>query len=221
MAYAAAGAATAVCGQEAAEADINYFVVNQTLSAAAGASSVATLFLAGGTANRLQFYHTQFAAGGTAAGEGQALADIDPNGTLANGALAGVNVGGFNYASNLAYGQFVSALTAFLGPGLLGTMAFRGGYGGDKFLSAGEGFVAFQFDIGAGTQYGWVRVNMDSGANLNSYTVVDYAYGDAGDAVFVGQTAIPEPSSAGALGLLALGGIGLARWRRDRKKTAA
>ena len=53
------------------------------------------------------------------------------------------------------------------------------------------------------------------GAPGNSFTVVDYAYGDAGDSVDTGQ--VPEP---GSLALLALGGAGLIAWRKRRSAKA-
>ncbi len=95
-------------------------------------------------------------------------------------------------------------------------MAFRPGYGNDQFLNPGIGFLGIKFNIGAGTQYGWVRVNM-VGAPDNAYTIVDYAYADAGDTIKAGQTAVPEP---GLLGMLALGAVGVSFWRRKRSEAA-
>lgn len=86
-----------------------------------------------------------------------------------------------------------------------------------QWNTAGEGYLAFKFFDGVGTAYGWVRFRMD-GEPGNSFQLLDYAYGAAGDKVFTGQKVIPEP---GSLGLLAIGAAGLLLWRRQRAKTAA
>ena len=51
------------------------------------------------------------------------------------------------------------------------------------------------------------------GAPGNTFTLVDYAYGDVGDGITAGQ--VPE---TGSLALLALGGVGLVAWRKRRAK---
>ena len=94
--------------------------------------------------------------------------------------------------------------------------------------------AGFRFDNGAGRQYGWVRIKW-GGCSWNGYILKDYAWGDPGDQVKVGQTKLdedetqvaPQPAksadpaplvdSQGSLGLLALGAVGLQAWRRSRR----
>ena len=87
-----------------------------------------------------------------------------------------------------------------------------------NFQNRGVGFAGFKFNNGGGDQYGWVRVKMRDGGPRNMFAVVDYAYGDPGERVLVGQTgantSAPELES---LGGLALGAAGLVGCRRRSK----
>lgn len=104
-----------------------------------------------------------------------------------------------------------------------------------------RGFIGFRFNTGKGTQYGWAKIQT---ATPNLYTrnnsrahefIKEYAWGDPGDQVLVGQRRLDhdEPQvapqaaknldvaspadSQGSLGLLALGAVGLQAWRRSRR----
>ncbi|MCP4080095.1 MAG: PEP-CTERM sorting domain-containing protein [Planctomycetaceae bacterium] len=129
--------------------------------------------------------------------------------------IAGNAVSAYFYPSNLAYGANISSLSFNIGAGDRGDMAFGNGYPNSQFLSAGQSYVAFRFDLGGGTQYGYAELIMN-GAPDNRATFVQYSYGDVGDRVTTGElaNAVPEPS---ALGALALGAIGVAAWRRRRR----
>jgi hypothetical protein len=209
-AYAAAGAAVALGGGAVAEADIYYSgVVNIDLrdqDPFDGVFQLTGLYTLQAGTNRI-FQPAHADASNT--GFGAAAIFVGLNGTLDAGA-AGFTAGGFSYVSRLPYGQNVSAL-GFLS-GVRQTLAWNSGYTYSQFLAAGGGYIGFRFDIGNGTQFGWLQVQMD-GAPYNGWSIVDYAYADPGESIFTGQTAIPE---AGSMGLLALGGMGLLMWRKRR-----
>jgi hypothetical protein len=95
-------------------------------------------------------------------------------------------------------------------------------------LSGGNGqfqdrFALFSFEPSAGVfDYGWVELSMRAGANPISaqLTIENYAYDDSGALIAAGE--VPEPGTFGptAIGALALGAVGLRRWRAARKKAA-
>jgi hypothetical protein len=90
--------------------------------------------------------------------------------------------------------------------------------GGGSFNELGVGFVGFKFDVGNGTQYGWVRIKTIQAGPRNQLVVEDYAWADPGESILTGQktesdSAVPDQ---GSLGLLALGAAGLTAWRKSR-----
>ena len=235
VAYASAGAATALAGVGSAEAAIHYSgVLNAPFPT--GSSAVGSFNL--DNAAILQFVNIA-TAGGT--GGGVALFRIQ--GAAVSNLFVGTAAGNFRYPSNLASGANIAAgpFAAFNG-NFFATLAYGNGYTNSKFLNAGVGYIGFRFNGGSGIEYGWARVNMtgdianerptNSGDRLsslnaphlgrgginapgNGFTLIDYAWGDVGTAITAGQ--VPEPSS---LGLLAVGAAGLLVWRKRRAKIA-
>ena len=129
---------------------------------------------------------------------------------VGNIAIAGFAAGAYFYPSNLAYGAPLSSQAFGVGAGDRGDMAWGSGYSSSQFLNTG-GYVGFRFDLGGGTQYGWAELELINGVPTNTFTFKRYAYGMVGESVDVGQ--VPAP---GALSVLALGAVGLGRFRRHR-----
>jgi hypothetical protein len=208
-AYATAGAATALAGVNSAEADINYsgvlntpFTGNPTqLVFSIGLNGYFVLRHNGGFAG---FFVGDSAGGGTGMFAGSK--------SVVNGASTFTYKYPFKLASgvNIAAQQFLTNV-----PAAFATLAAGSGFTYSQWLSAGTGFIGFKFNDGSGVQYGWIRLTMN-GAPTNTFTLVDYAWGDVGTPILTGQ--VPEP---GSLGLLAVGAAGLLLWRRSRAKTAA
>ena len=198
VAYATAGAATALTGTQSAEAAIHYFSVNQLVL---GTPTATYPFPLAGTAGFQVNHSLTNAFAGFAIAPGSFVGSV--NGTfryVSRFSTAGLNVS--------TAGNFIQNLG---GPATLaGTFAFG------QWILPGPAFAAIKFNGGAGTQYGWVRLDMNSPAAANSFTIVDYAYADPGEMIATGQ--IPEP---GTLGLLALGAVGLLAWRNRRAQAAA
>jgi hypothetical protein len=93
------------------------------------------------------------------------------------------------------------------------------------FRQPGVGAIGFEFNAGAGAQYGWVRIKTTGAPNFD-LIVVDYAWGDPKQKIKTGQKKAHLASSQskpdlGSLGLLAVGATGLLAWREGRKKSAA
>jgi hypothetical protein len=83
-------------------------------------------------------------------------------------------------------------------------------------------YSLFRFTTPAGqTDYGWVQLSYAVGVNPGTgpdLTIIDYAWDNSGALLPAGDTGAPEPSSMAmtGLGALALGAVGLRRWRKNR-----
>jgi hypothetical protein len=211
IAYAAAGAATALAGSQSAEAAIHY------------SGRVNELFLVGdadsfkldrpGDSFRLSHYMfygptDRFSIFG-----------------IASAAFRGFGSAGRGYVSKLGFGQPISTGN-FIQQYPQRAGGFMVHYGNPhQWGIPGYGFIGFRFNNGAGVQYGWARIKM-SGLPHYDFVLLDYAYADPGERLMAGQTlentsSDEQAPDQGSLGGLALGAVGLLAWRKSRKSLTA
>jgi hypothetical protein len=222
-AYAAAGIATMAGAPACADADVIHTVYNQHIedpdTSGSSPSTFSAALAAGPTGQAiLRFRHMA-----NSSHIGIAWASLFTNGT-ATGGLAGQTTQGYRYPYNLPYGQPIQLIGQFTVGDGLGTLAYDAGYPNTQFGSAGTAYVAFRFNVGNGTQFGWARLTMDgrTATLANAYDLVEVAYAGPGESLSVGSltsgggAAVPE---SGSLGLLALGAVGLLTWRRFRRNS--
>jgi hypothetical protein len=219
LAYATAGAATALAGASPAEAEIHYSGRIDTFFPADESKSVA--FPLDQPGDSLTFVR------------GQDSSDFFGVRCPKSGAF----VGSFGFGFEAYYvfridkahqNRYISqdpfSVAGFGALGAFGTMV-KGGRSSYRWrwLRKGTDFVGFRFNNGSGNQYGWARVHMDGAASNFSFTVVDYAWADPGEPIKPGQTSASSAKAPeeGSLGLLAAGAAGLVLWRRERKRRLA
>ncbi len=93
--------------------------------------------------------------------------------------------------------------------------------GNNPFLSSfsasatGTVYVGFRAEPANGGGVGWFSIDLGGAGNAVVFNAAGAQYGNNGESVTVGQSAIPEPGSVG-LSLLALGAVGLRRRRRAK-----
>ena len=203
VAYAAAGAATALAGSQSVDAAIHYSGVLDVHFPADRERIKA--FPLDQPGDSLFFEHIFPCEG--------ALFYINGIGSAAFRGYAGY----VSLVSKLSFGQNISL-------GRFGTQ----GYGwlaatetcfsnSGPWRDRGTGYVGFRFNNGAGIQYGWARVQMLGESEGNAFRVVAYAYADPGEPITAGQRPFDEQApDKGSLGWLALGAAGLLAWRKRR-----
>jgi len=207
IAYAAAGAATALAGSQSAEAAIHY------------SGRVNELFLVGDADSfKLDRPSDFFRLSHTSYGYGA-------NDKFAIFGIASAAFRGFldiftnrHYVSKLTFGQPIS-MGNFIQQSAPGLMVRNGQP--HQWWNPGQGFIGFRFNNGAGVQYGWARIKM-SGVPHYDFVLLDYAYADPGERLTAGQTlentsSDEQAPDQGSLGGLALGAVGLLAWRKSRK----
>ena len=220
-AYAAAGAASAFTCANSAEATIHYSGrINQIFDGCRGDIATFPLDQAGDFIQlkaSVSFCFTAYGGGAY----------------FAVGGLAGAAFAGrqdscryqtqFALVSRLRSGQFISNrqfLSAQSGVLAIASHSACGEGWVGRFDGRGIGFIGFKFNNGSGDQYGWVRIKMENGLNINqNFKLLDYAYGDVGDRIRAGQISTSEMlPEEGSLGWLALGAVGLVVWRKRRSR---
>lgn len=212
LAYAGAGAATALTGATSADAEIHYSGrVDFSFRYDDDKSMKFELDQPG---DSLVFKHATFNGAGAAYFKAIGLGVGSFLGTYSNFSYAYV-FRLHNQSRYISHGPF----TRFAGSGYnFGIMADSNGLG--QWKKRGTDYVGFRFDNGSGLQYGWARVQM-GGQNENfAFTVLDYAYADPGEPIKTGQrsSSLVNAVDEGSLGLLAVGAAGLALWRQRRKR---
>lgn len=207
LAYATAGLATAVGSVATAEAEIHYSGIIDQAFDGTGQRLHGTFPLSKG----VSISFSQFATA-------QHLYDAAYFGVKGAAVSNAFRGGSFPFAAkleprqNVVDGYFYSLSRHAAFPAIL-----AGSYSAGNFTEPGIGFVAFRFNNGNGMQYGWARVKA-GGAPRNRFIVRDFAWADPGESIVAGQKRassrndIASPNEA-ALGLLALGGVGVTAWR--------
>jgi hypothetical protein len=227
VAYATAGAATALTAGQSVEAAIHYTVVNEKFP---GLSTKGKWFQLDQPGDSIYFYHG-LAGGGSGEFAGFNITGIAaaafrgfPGSSKYQG---GVSVSKLSFGQSIATGHFTQA--GFVHYVVAGILAFST-YG--QWRSPGMGFVGFRFNNGAGKQCGWARVRISSWfPGGYAFKVLDFAYADPGELITAGQRppgvseneqdiSDEEGPDEGSLGGLALGAVGLLAWRKSRSRTA-
>lgn len=152
--------------------------------------------------------------------QGNAAAVAAPSGGVVD--VVGAASGAFLYPDRLAPNKGVGSSAAFipLAGNAIGTMAFRSGYPNSNWATAAgnSGYLGLRFKISGNSHYGWLRltVALNSAPQPRAITVHEWGYETTPNTMIL-TGAVPEP---GGLGLLALGGVGVALHRRRRLAAA-
>jgi hypothetical protein len=224
VAYATAGAATALTASHSAEAAIHYQVVDKKFPAHLAKAKWFQLDQPGDSIYFRQTLYPTFAAFNITGIAGAAF----------RGYLGYHSFYRAIFASKLSFGESIAAGPFTHGKGIY-TSGVLSIYSYGQWTSSGMGFVGFRFNNGAGPQYGWARVRIKTeiflGGQIAAFAVLDYAYADPGEPITAGE-GIPRGSGddqdmgddqgpdEGSLGGLALGAVGLLAWRKSRSRTA-
>lgn len=219
LAYATAGAATALGAVPAAEAEIHYSGIVDVAVDPPPGQSLATVSLPLSNGASIQFYVVSFGFSIYNAASFKILgADFQHAFRRKDTGFRSDAVKRLRAGSYVSQGPFFQTKADSFGN-------IVSDYGSPEWKSGGQGYIGFKFNTGAGTQYGWVRIHIAEW-RLTKIIVREYAWGDPGDTILTGQksssgdsvNALPDE---GSLGLLAVGARGLEAWRAQRRATRA
>jgi hypothetical protein len=215
-AYAAAGAASAFAGVSSAGADVHYSgIINQPVE-----NTQVKLPLEDGAFLTFIQFDGEAAIHLRQAGESVgafAATYLRYAGVYVYNLARGVNLVTQNF-KNSCTRTSTSSQTFCYG------VYIGGPTGNGYFKQRGVGAIGFDFNRGAGVQFGWARIKT-TGDPLYRVIVVDYAWADPNEKLRVGQKQARPTAEAlpakGSLGLLALGAVGLMAWRRSKGNPAS
>ena len=225
VAYATAGAATALTASHSAEAAIHYSVVDEKFPPN---STKAKWFQLDQPGDSIYFLHALYPA--QAVFNIRGIAGAAFRGYLGyHSFYRGVFASKLSFGQSIAAGHFTHGMFSLYSSGIMALNSYG------QWTSPGMGFVGFRFNNGAGPQYGWARVRISTRFPTDgigyAFKVLDFAYGDPGERITAGE-GIPRGSEddqdisddqgpdEGSLGGLALGAAGLLAWRKSRSRTA-
>jgi hypothetical protein len=149
---------------------------------------------------------------------------LQVGGNLPNASVIFARSGSNDYAAALARGARIGPDGQFTRGIGIGNAAFCGGCYPEQFFDYGSflntrAYLGLRFPIGGQEHYGWANLSVSTGGEFDSQiaaTLSGYAYNTVpNQPIFAGQ--VPEP---GTLGLLALGSLGIAAWRRKKAVTS-
>ena len=213
IAYAAAGAATALGGARSAEAAIHYSgPINHVFRGDTGGFAFFSLTPGYG----IEFQHFSTAHGGYA-GFAVYSFSLGYRGVRGYRNSRGVLASKLGFGENISAGPFSISTTSYF--------AILASNNNGVWQDKGVGFIGFKFKGSGGVpRYGWARVNM-AGRPGKAFKLLDFAYADPGEPIFAGQRSSDEqaPDQAvqeDSLGWLALGATGLAALRKTRSRSA-
>ena len=226
VAYATAGAATALVGSNSAEAAIHYsgLVVEKFPPH----SNKIKSFQLDQPGDHFVLSHFAQTFWGEAGFRMNGIASAGFRGYISYSSSSSINVASkLHFGQRISAGSFISAPSGYISARMVSL------YSHGPWADPGMGFIGFKFNSGAGIQYGWARVRIANSKfnGLKPFKLLDYAYADPGEAIGAGQ-GIPRAGEdgqdmsdeqgpdEGSLGWLAVGAVGLLAWRKRRSRTA-
>lgn len=205
-------------GTTSAEADIIFTPFNETINQ--GTTDTIEIDFDGDSLAEFVFDFRVVANGYGTNSNWAAVSGVDANDLFVNTDPSPFN--GQSYGpNNLAAGSLISGGLSFQGDGPL-QLAYTSYLASSNFgafnTATPTGYIGVQFDFNGSNVFGWIGVSVGGDISVGdaSINVTGFAFQDDGSAIEAGDVGVvPEPS---ALGLLALGAVGLASRRRKNEK---